>query len=244
MRDVVVGLFDDSGNLLQPWVDAGYECYVYDILNPVAGEDLGRLHRRHADLRYPLALPVPAERIAFVSCHPPCDNLAVSGARWFKGKGLRVLSESISMFATAAEFCEAAGAPYMIENPMSTISTYWRKPDHIYSPYEYSGLSLDDNYTKSTCLWTGNGFVMPGRVLHPSVSEALELVKQHSNGRVVAKPKALALTKNHPLVVEFYPDNRIHALPPGPARAYLRSVTPKSFGRAVFEANAAALDMS
>ena len=51
----------------------------------------------------------------------------------------------------------------MIENPVSTISTYWRKPDHTFDPCDYGGYleSPGDAYTKKTCLWTGNGFVMP-----------------------------------------------------------------------------------
>jgi hypothetical protein len=87
--------------------------------------------------------------------------MAVSGARWFKGKGLRRLALSVELFATAAEFCEWTGAPYGIENPVSTISTYWRKPDYIFHPSDYTGWHREDNYTKTTCIWAGNGFVMP-----------------------------------------------------------------------------------
>ena len=65
------------------------------------------------------------------------------------------------MFATAAEFCEWSGAPYGIENPVSTISSHWRKPDYTFTPDQYTGLCADDNYTKKTCLWVGNGFIMP-----------------------------------------------------------------------------------
>jgi len=204
MKDVVISLFDDSGNLMQPWIDAGYECYVFDVTNPEEGEDIGRLHRRYADLRRPLACPVAKERVAFVSCHPPCDHLAVSGARWFQGKGLRALESSVSMFATSAEFCEEVGAPYMIENPVGTMSTYWRKPDFVYQPHWYSKFDANDNYTKKTCLWTGGGFVMPEKAEDTTLGP---------------------------------PDNRIHACPPGPLRAYYRSVTPAGFGQAVFEAN-------
>ncbi len=49
----------------------------------------------------------------------------------------------------------------MIENPVSTLATYWRKPDHSFHPWQYTGFCLGDNYTKKTCLWTGGGFVMP-----------------------------------------------------------------------------------
>ena len=65
------------------------------------------------------------------------------------------------MFATAAEFCEWSGAPYIIENPVSTISSYWRKSDYRFSPHHFTGYNIDDNYTKKTCLWVGNGFKMP-----------------------------------------------------------------------------------
>lgn len=73
----------------------------------------------------------------------------------------QALSLSIDLFATAAEICEWSGAPYGIENPVSTISTYWRKPDYTFSPEQFTGFCYDDNYTKKTCLWVGNGFVMP-----------------------------------------------------------------------------------
>jgi hypothetical protein len=57
----------------------------------------------------------------------------------------------------------------MIENPVSTLSTYWRKPDHTFHPWQYTAFEMGDNYTKKTCLWTGNGFVMPA----PAVTAGL-----------------------------------------------------------------------
>jgi hypothetical protein len=123
----------------------------------------GKLHKLHADLTRPLLLPVERSRIAFAFAFPPCNHLAVSGALWFKGKGLRRLSQSIEMFATAAEFCEWTGAPYGIENPVSNISSHWRKADHYFSPEHFTGHEAGDNYTIKTCLWTGGGFVMPER---------------------------------------------------------------------------------
>jgi hypothetical protein len=98
-----------------------------------------------------------------VFAFPPCDHLAISGSRWFKGKGLRKLAEAINLFATATEFCEWSGAPYMIENPVSTISSYWRKPDYIFHPHYFTRYCSTDNYMKRTCLWTGGGFIMPER---------------------------------------------------------------------------------
>jgi hypothetical protein len=88
----------------------------------------------------------------------------VSGARWFQDKGLGSLIQALQLFDAAVRLAEWTGAPYLIENPVSTVSTYWRKPDYTFDPCDYGGY-LDppgDAYTKKTCLWTGNGFVMPG----------------------------------------------------------------------------------
>lgn len=158
MTGIVVSLFDLTGNMVRPWADAGYDCFCYDIQHK-------RVHRngRITFVPFDLMRAAPAvigDEVA-VFAFPPCTHLAVSGARWFKGKGLRALADSIHMFATAAEFCEATSAPYLIENPVSTISSYWRKPDHSFNPFEFTGFELNDNYTKKTCLWTGGGFIMP-----------------------------------------------------------------------------------
>jgi hypothetical protein len=108
-------------------------------------------------------LPTDGE-IVFAAFFPPCTDLAVSGARWFKEKGLKGLISALTLFNRAIELAEQSGAPYMIENPVSTVSSYYRKPDHIFHPYEYAGYLADPSaeaYTKKTCLWVGNGFVMP-----------------------------------------------------------------------------------
>lgn len=202
-------LFDVSGIMAQPWLEAGYECWIVDLQHPAAYETggvttCGNLHMVHADLSRAWLPPVPRESIKFMFAFPPCDHMAVSGARWFSGKGLRKLASSIELFATAAELCEWSGAPYGIENPVSTISTYWRKPDYTFSPDDYTGWCEGDNYTKKTCLWAGGGFVMP------------QPKRQTGLGA---------------------PDDRIHKCPPGPQRHNIRSATPLGFAKAVFASN-------
>lgn len=209
MRNIVVSLFDKTGKMVQPWLDAGYECYIVDIQHPVAYETCGvtsegRLHKVHWDLTKPWLPPFSRDRIAAVFAFPPCDHLAVSGSRWFKGKGLRKLAVSVEMFATAAEFCEWAEAPYLIENPVSNISSHWRKADHYFHPHQFTGLEPGDNYTKKTCLWVGHGFQMPAPVVAEGLGE---------------------------------PDDRIHRCPPSAERHNIRSATPLGFARAVFAAN-------
>ncbi len=94
---------------------------------------------------------------------PPCTHLAVSGARWWKGKGLRLLAEAIALVGRAAEVCDESEAPWMIENPVGALSTHWRKPDYSFDPCDYGGYlnPPGDEYTKKTHLWTGNGFNIP-----------------------------------------------------------------------------------
>jgi hypothetical protein len=165
---IVISLFDKTGVAVQPWAEAGYDCHIFDLQHGadtaylrenVTAHNLDLMHATPDDILR--MIDHNGRKIAFVSAFPPCTHLAVSGARWFKGKGLRALADSVHMFATAADFCEHVGAPYYIENPVSTISTYWRKPDYSYHPWQYSGLEPDDCYTKKTCLWTGGGFRMP-----------------------------------------------------------------------------------
>lgn len=161
MNGIVVSLFDKTGNVVRPWAEAGYTCVCYDIQHEGVRRE-GNITYSHWDA-LDRRIGLPSDSVAMAFAFPPCTHLAVSGARWFKGKGLRALAESIEMFAVAAEFCEATGAPYLIENPVSTISTYWRKPDHNFHPWHFTAYEPDDNYTKQTCLWTGGGFVMPAR---------------------------------------------------------------------------------
>lgn len=160
MKVIVIALFNRTATILEPWAEAGFTCYAVDIQHPAGETREGNIIRVGADVRHWLP---PRAPIAFMAAFTPCTHVAVSGARWFKGKGLRALSESIELFARSAELCEWSGAPYMIENPISTISTYWRKPDYTFDPCDYAGYEggARDLYTKRTCLWVGGGFVMP-----------------------------------------------------------------------------------
>lgn len=166
----VVALYSKTDTMVRPWVDAGFHAVLVDFQHPEGEHTDGPITRIGADmLDWVPPLWLAQSTVRFVAAFPPCDHLAVSGARWFAGKGLGKLAHSISLFERAAFWCEWFGAPYCIENPVSTISSYWRKADHYFHPYDFTGFALEDHYTKKTCLWTGNGFVMP----RPSVAPSL-----------------------------------------------------------------------
>lgn len=191
-KNRVVSLFDHSGVMVEPWLEAGYDCWCIDIQNRNEDEDL--MHTRGWDLSVPGwhgSLPFNLDEIAFVAAFPPCDHLAISGARWFKGKGLGMLAEAIKLVWVAAEFCNKVEAPWMIENPISTLSTYWREPDYKFHPHYFTRLNPYDNYQKLTCLWTGNGFIMPDKAVNPVLGEPDTWVDSKGQGKNRAKERAI-----------------------------------------------------
>lgn len=160
MTPVAIFLYELSGQSAEPFAAAGWDCYCVDIAHQ-ANRSVGNIHFIRADARQWKPTKDQVRRCQFFAAFPPCDHMAVSGARWFAGKGLRKLSESVELFAVAAEWAEFFEVPYLIENPVSTISTYWRKPDYTFDPWQFTNWHANDNYSKKTCLWTGGGFVMP-----------------------------------------------------------------------------------
>ena len=159
-RDIVISLFDYTGHMVAPWAEAGYRCYCVDLQHAPGETHFGNVTLVGADVREWLP---PFAPVKILFAFPPCTHVAASGARWFKDKGLGSLVAALQLFEATVRLAEWTGAPYMIENPVSTVSTYWRGPDHTFDPCDYGGYldPPDDAYTKKTCLWTGNGFVMP-----------------------------------------------------------------------------------
>jgi hypothetical protein len=223
---VIWCLFDGSGFMGQPWALNGHKVYCFNADDADHGPYSG--------------FQVKHENIHFVNCwidsdfnpdveppdivfaFPPCTDLAVSGSRHFSSK-----REKDPLFQEKAAACARVAqqvafkhrVPYMIENPISVLSSLWRKPNHIFHPWEYGGylpeddkhpifpdlIAPRDHYPKTTCLWTGGGFVMPEK---RPLSKPEGYSPQYSKlGGKSAKTKAI------------------------------RSLTPRGFAAAVFEFN-------
>lgn len=159
-KPIVISLFDYTTNMVQPWAAAGYLCYCVDLQHPPGERREGNIVRVGADVREWLP---PFGPVYILFAFPPCTDVAVSGARWFRDKGIGSMIRALQLFEASVRLAEWTKAPFMIENPVSTVSTYWREPDFTFNPCDYGGYltPADDAYTKRTCLWTGNGFVMP-----------------------------------------------------------------------------------
>lgn len=159
-RPVVLSLCDRTGNVLKPWARSGqYRCIAVDNCRESARIEGGIEYVAADVLRY---LPPRAE-YAFTCAFPPCTHLAVSGARWFTDKGLAALAGSLEIVERCREILEWTGAPWFLENPVSTLATYWRRPDYTFNPCDFGGYpgGSGDGYTKRTCLWVGEMFRMP-----------------------------------------------------------------------------------
>lgn len=69
----VLSLCDRTGNMVQPWAAAGFECFCVDTRHPGGEHRQDRITFVGADLRDWLP---PARRYAIVFAFPPCTNLA------------------------------------------------------------------------------------------------------------------------------------------------------------------------
>lgn len=88
-----------------------------------------------------------------IIAHPPCTRLCSSGQRWlhwgseeYRSKKIKEQKEAIDFFMY---FVTADCDKIAIENPVGIMSTYYRKPDCIYNPYDFKG----ETECKKTCLW-------------------------------------------------------------------------------------------
>lgn len=88
-----------------------------------------------------------------IIAHPPCTRLCSSGQRWlywgdekYQEKKRNEQKESIDFFM---RFVNADCPRIVIENPVGIMSTFYKKPDCIYNPYDFEG----ETECKKTCLW-------------------------------------------------------------------------------------------
>lgn len=93
--------------------------------------------------------PILEQPWDLIIAHPPCTDLAVSGAKHFAAKIADGRQQrSIDFFMLfAVHPCPRIA----IENPIGIMSTKWRKPDQIVHPYHFG-----DPHEKATCLWLKN----------------------------------------------------------------------------------------
>jgi len=162
----VISLCDRTGNMVRPWAEAGFECWCVDIQHSIRKTKTehvgaGLIHYEWGDVRsYRRPTTKP---IAFMMVQTPCTHTAVSGARDFAKKRGMMLRDALEMFEAGGQVADWSGAPYCQENPVVTLSSvpHIGKPHYYFHPWQYTQLCPEDNYTKNTGIWGGNGFIMP-----------------------------------------------------------------------------------
>jgi hypothetical protein len=117
----------------------GHEAYSCDIIPCSGGHPEWHIQQD--------VIPLLKEKWDMVIAFPPCTDLAVSGARHFEQKRKDGRQQkSIDFFL---QFTKLDHIPRVaIENPVSIMSTHYRKPDQIIQPWQFG-----HGETKATCLW-------------------------------------------------------------------------------------------
>lgn len=230
-----VFLFDYTGIMAKPWADAGYLCYCFDgqhdagvettnhpnILNVGMWFDVDGVYGQN-DSDIEKIKAITGGDVNFVFGFPECTNLTVAGARHFESKresDPRFQFKAMQLVYLVKNLGESLDCPWALENPVSVISTMWRKPDFSFHPCDYAEyLPVNDThplypevypprdmYNKNTCIWCGNGFIQPEK-------KRLEPLHKDNPGWKFCGGKSLR-TKN------------------------IRSATPRGFAKAAFIAN-------
>lgn len=128
-----------SGRVRDEFIKLGHEAMSCDLLPT----DAPGPHYQ-GDVRDVLDYPWD-----MMIAHPPCTDLAVSGAAWFAKKrmaGQQQASASFFMMLAKADIPQI-----VIENPVCVMSSLWRKPDQTIQPWMFGHMEQ-----KATCLWLKN----------------------------------------------------------------------------------------
>jgi hypothetical protein len=177
---IILALFSKSPYALQPWADAGWDCWNFD-----RDADCGFHHGQNFDAfrldHGPKALIDTFRewgvRPALIVSFPPCDDLAVCGAKHFKKKRRhdpKFQQKALALFRLGERLASHYECPCLTENPVSMAATLYRKPEMYISPHMYGGylpkndihpeypsyIAPRDAYRKTTCYWLKNGMLL------------------------------------------------------------------------------------
>lgn len=159
-----------SGTVRDAFIKRGHDAVSCDLLpseSNVGGHIMGDV------------LKIINDGWDLMIAHPPCTHLAVSGARWFKDKKQEQM-EAIEFFMALAN---AVIPKKCIENPISIMSTFYRKPDQIIQPWQYG-----HGETKSTCLWlTGLPLLMPTDIVEGREARIHKMPPSPDRGKLRSK---------------------------------------------------------
>ena len=161
---------EESQEVCKAFRSLGHEAYSCDI-EPCSGG--------HPEWHLQCdALEIIKMRWDLIIAHPPCTDLAVSGAKWFAEKRADGRQqEAIEFFM---RFINADCEHIAVENPVSIMSTQYRKPDQIIQPWMFGHPEK-----KSTCLWLKG---LPLLIPTNDVSEYMKTLPNNQQNRLYHLP--------------------------------------------------------
>lgn len=118
---------EESQAVCKEFREKGHDAYSCDILPCSGGHPEWHIQddvRNHLNKGWDMI-------IAF----PPCTDLAVSGARYFKEKRADGRQQKAIEFYMTIAYADCQ--KIAIENPVGIMSTVWRKPDQYIQPWEH-----------------------------------------------------------------------------------------------------------
>lgn len=158
-----------SGRVREAFRRRGHDAWSCDLLE---SEDESRFHMVGD------AIDAIREGWDLLICHPPCTDLAVSGARHFPAKIADGRQQRALDFVQA--FMNSPCERICIENPISVISSKIRKPDQIIQPWMFGHPEK-----KSTCLWLKG---LPKLTPTNDVSEDMKVLPKSVTDRIHRMP--------------------------------------------------------
>lgn len=138
MRMKVLVACEESQAVCKAFRERGHEAYSCDLQDCSGGHPEWHIKGD--------ALEVIKQKWDLIIAHPPCTDLAVSGARWFKEKQADGRQQKAIDFFM--KFINADCPRIAVENPVCIMSKKYRKPDQIIQPWMFG-----HGEVKTTCLW-------------------------------------------------------------------------------------------
>ena len=161
---------EESQEVCKAFRSLGHEAYSCDI-EPCSGG--------HPEWHLQCdALEIIKMRWDLIIAHPPCTDLAVSGAKWFAEK--RADGRQQAAIEFFMRFINADCEHIAVENPVSIMSTQYRKPDQIIQPWMFGHPEK-----KSTCLWLKG---LPLLIPTNDVSEYMKTLPKNQQNRLYHLP--------------------------------------------------------
>lgn len=174
---LILSLCDYSGRWAQPYIDAGYRVYQYDL-------------KHGSDVRLIKKLDEKVHGILFA---PVCTEFSGAGARHWKAKeaaGNKALIEGLALVDAGLRIITVHDPKWwVLENPVGRLKDWIGYHKHTFNPNEYAGWLgdkmtgkliegpkgemlpeeawMEDAYTKRTCLW--GRFKIPEKIERPAI---------------------------------------------------------------------------